>query len=374
LNNNPDEFQFAIVSDRTGGHRAKIFSRAIDQLNLMQPEFVVSVGDLIEGYTHDNNEIDRQWREFQSYTSRLQMPFFYVVGNHDISNKTMAKHWGERFGRTYYEFLYKNVLFLALSSEDEPGNDKGKIGADQLAWLKKVLDENKDVRTTLVFLHKPMWVMPEFEKNNWLEVEKLLAGRKYSVFAGHVHRYQKFVRNGQNYYMLGTTGGVSLLRGVEYGEVDHVTWVTMKKEGPLVANILLNGILREDLAIPPSEEEAVREYYQRPTQPLTIKVLYDGKPPVGAEIEMRGPLKESRQVYVLGNVEADGSARMSTYQAFDGAPVGEYTVTITWRKPYFTLDGKLGPNHLPVVYANAKTTPLKLIIKTGVNNPTLELK
>src|SRR5262245_21874942 len=51
LNNDPADFQFAIVSDRTGGHRAKVFSRAIDQLNLLQPEFVVSVGDLIEGYT-----------------------------------------------------------------------------------------------------------------------------------------------------------------------------------------------------------------------------------------------------------------------------------------------------------------------------------
>src|SRR5262245_27835034 len=37
LNNDPDDFQFAIVSDRTGGHRAKVFSRAVAQLNLLQP-------------------------------------------------------------------------------------------------------------------------------------------------------------------------------------------------------------------------------------------------------------------------------------------------------------------------------------------------
>src|SRR5438552_544617 len=49
LNNDPEEFQFSIVSDRTGGHRAKVFSRAVERLNLLQPEFVVSVGDLIEG-------------------------------------------------------------------------------------------------------------------------------------------------------------------------------------------------------------------------------------------------------------------------------------------------------------------------------------
>src|SRR5271168_3524774 len=49
LNNDPAEFRFAIVSDRTGGHRPRIFSQAVEQLNLLQPEFVLSVGDLIKG-------------------------------------------------------------------------------------------------------------------------------------------------------------------------------------------------------------------------------------------------------------------------------------------------------------------------------------
>src|SRR5881392_4081346 len=57
LNNDPDEFRFAIVSDRTGGHRPGVFSRAVEQINLMQPEFVLSVGDLIEGYTEDAKRV-----------------------------------------------------------------------------------------------------------------------------------------------------------------------------------------------------------------------------------------------------------------------------------------------------------------------------
>src|SRR5262245_18966304 len=44
-----DQFQFAIVSDGTGGHRRGVFSKAVQQVNLMQPAFVMSVGDLIEG-------------------------------------------------------------------------------------------------------------------------------------------------------------------------------------------------------------------------------------------------------------------------------------------------------------------------------------
>jgi hypothetical protein len=311
LNNAADEFQFAILADRTGGHRPKVFSRAIDQLNLMQPEFVLSVGDLIEGYTSNRAAIDREWREFQTYASRLQMPFFYVVGNHDLANKTMAGVWKERFGRSWYSFLYKDVLFLALDSEDPPGNKYGGIGADQLGWLKKTLADHP-ARWTMAFVHKPMWLAPDVKDNGWLDVEKLLAGRKHTVFAGHVHRYQKFVRQGQNYYMLGTTGGVSRMRGADYGEIDHVVWVTMKKSGPVLANILVDGILREDLATIPSEEEGHTEYHRRPTQQVSVKVLLNGKPLAGAMVAFWGIGKERPQPYADGRVGPDGATKLST--------------------------------------------------------------
>ncbi|TFG92422.1 MAG: metallophosphoesterase, partial [Myxococcales bacterium] len=42
-----------MVTDRTGGPRDGIFESAMPRINLVRPEFVVSVGDLIEGYTDD---------------------------------------------------------------------------------------------------------------------------------------------------------------------------------------------------------------------------------------------------------------------------------------------------------------------------------
>src|SRR5206468_2697058 len=49
LNNKERDFQFVIVTDRTGGHRPGVFGEAVRKINLLQPEFVISVGDLIEG-------------------------------------------------------------------------------------------------------------------------------------------------------------------------------------------------------------------------------------------------------------------------------------------------------------------------------------
>ncbi len=71
FNDDPNHFHFAIVTDRTGGARPGIFESAVDKVNLLQPEFVICVGDLIEGYTADEAELERQWDEFDSFVDRL---------------------------------------------------------------------------------------------------------------------------------------------------------------------------------------------------------------------------------------------------------------------------------------------------------------
>ena len=53
FNNDSDNFHFAITSDLTGGYREGVFEDAVRKINLVQPEFVITVGDLIEGYTED---------------------------------------------------------------------------------------------------------------------------------------------------------------------------------------------------------------------------------------------------------------------------------------------------------------------------------
>jgi hypothetical protein len=249
LNNDPADFQFAIVSDRTASHRPGVFPRAVAVLNLLQPQFVLSVGDLVEGYTEDRAVVEGQWREFEAEVGRLQMPFFYVPGNHDLANPAQARVWRERHGRRHYHFVYRDVLFLVLNSEDRP-DPAGGIGPDQLTDVRRALEENRSARWTVVCLHRPLWDDPQAEKTGWPEVEQALADRPYTVFAGHVHSFRKTVRQGRDYYQLATTGGESELRGLAHGEVDHVAWVTMKADGPVIANVLLDGVCTADLKRP----------------------------------------------------------------------------------------------------------------------------
>jgi calcineurin-like phosphoesterase family protein len=242
LNNDPDHFQFAIVTDRTGGMRPGIFEDAVRKLNLLQPEFVMSVGDLIPGGTEDLGALDAEWEEFDGFVNALEMPFFYVPGNHDITNLVMDQVWKERLGPTYYHFVYRDVLFLCLSTEDPPHT---QMSAAQAEYARKALAENPDVRWTLVFMHKPLWTYEG--DTGWAAIEAMLRGRKHTVFAGHWHDYTKFVRNDSNYIVLATTGAGSKLRGPLFGEFDHAVWVTMLDDGPRIANLMLDGIWDEDI-------------------------------------------------------------------------------------------------------------------------------
>ncbi len=236
LYNNPDNFQFVIVADRTGGKRPGVFAKAVDKLALLKPEFVMCIGDLIEGTDDDEDELSRQWDEFDSMVDRLQMPFFYLPGNHDFGGDLRAKKWRQHLGASYYHFVYRDVLFLCLNTEDPK---RRSISNSQTEYFREALNANKNVRWTLVFMHQPVWKGDTLE--NWHKFELMLTGRNYTVFAGHEHTYSKTIRNDQRYYTLATTGGIGGDNESEC-QFDHIVWTTMTDDGPLMANLLLAGV------------------------------------------------------------------------------------------------------------------------------------
>ena len=235
--NDSDEFQFAIMGDRTGGMRPGVFEIAVQKVNLLQPEFVLSVGDLIDGYTTDPAVWTAQYEEFDAIIEGLEMKFYHVPGNHDISNPELDQEWRKRRGSPWYSFVYKNVLFISLHTEDRKG---GGIGEQQIQDIRDALDQHQDVRWTLLFMHRPLWSYGD--QAGYEEIEAALGDRPYTLFSGHHHHYLYSEHNGRDHYVLATSGGGSYLRGVDFGEFDHVTWVTMKKDGPVVAHLELDGI------------------------------------------------------------------------------------------------------------------------------------
>ncbi len=276
-----DKFTFAVFSDLTGGERERVFEIAVAQLSLLRPELIINVGDLIEGGTEDLSEIEGQWNSFDERAARAKAPIFYVGGNHDLTGEVLQEVWDERYGRSYYHFVYKNTLFLVLDTEDNtaekmqeiltarnhalkvaaeegwdafaetayvkmPENLGGNISAEQSRYFLSAIAANPDVLWTFLFMHKSPWLREDLTA--FTAIEDALAGRPYTVFNGHVHAYEQIERRGRDYIRLATTGGVQLPD--EGRSMDHVTLVTVTESGADIVNLLMNGILDKTGHIP----------------------------------------------------------------------------------------------------------------------------
>lgn len=260
----PDKFHFAILGDRTGGTPAEwpVFDRAVEEINLLRPDFVIMVGDMIYGYIEDQVDVRKQWDEFWEHAEKLDVPFIYLPGNHDIFSKETLDWWKENVGRTYYSFDYKDCHFIALNTEEAWADGKATgdaLGEEQVAWALKTLAKNKDARHTFVFMHKPLWDGEVNEETGerkvaspgWAKIEEALAGRKYTVFAGHYHRTVFEPRNDARYIVLGATKGEVVRRenvSPQMGNFAHFTQVVVDQDEAHIALIEPGSIWRADIA------------------------------------------------------------------------------------------------------------------------------
>lgn len=235
-----DKFTFAIFSDLTGGEREGVFSVAVEQLNLLRPEFIVNVGDLIEGDSKDAAELNRQWDDFDQRANGARAPVFYAGGNHDLTGLPLRTVWKDRLQPTYYHFIYKNVLFLILDTEDVslermeeiqriraegvkvykeqgpeafkqtayatlPERESGAISQEQSDYFVQIIKDHPEVRWTFLLIHKAAWLREN--EQPFAAIETALANQPYTVFYGHTHIYQYEQRHGRDYINLATTGG-----------------------------------------------------------------------------------------------------------------------------------------------------------------------
>ncbi|WP_395396181.1 metallophosphoesterase (plasmid) [Novosphingobium sp. BL-8A] len=288
-----EEFRFAVIGDRTAGHRPEVFEDALARIDQLRPDFVINIGDLIEGKTDDRGQLDAQWTEVATATGKLGMPFFYVPGNHDLSNEVQREVWRKRLGADYYSFTYKNALFLVLNTEDPPqpaidrvklfaredphdiakvlqalqgdparaeelfarepklgalaakvrGSENVAISDAQIGMVREALLRNPRVRWTFVLMHRPAWKVdsPAFRK-----IETLLTGRNYTMLAGHYHKYSYEQHGGHDYIQLGVTGGMPGGKADDPAVADHVMWVSVAAGPPTISNIRVDGFFPKE--------------------------------------------------------------------------------------------------------------------------------
>jgi len=256
-----DAFGFVVFGDRTGGppEGIEVLKQAVADTNLLDPDLVLTVGDLVNGYNAQD-----AWRtqaaEYKAAMSKLRMPWFPVAGNHDIywrgPNKPAGEHerdFETTFGPLWYAVQHKKCWFVVLYSDE--GNpvtgekdfnkpECQRMSEAQFTWLGETLQKAKDARHVFVFLHHPRWLAKY--GTDWDRVHELLAknGNVTAVFAGHIHRMRyDGTKDGIQYYTVASVGAFLEFEAPAAGYLHQYHVVTVRPQGITVAALPVGTVM-----------------------------------------------------------------------------------------------------------------------------------
>lgn len=107
--------------------------------------------------------------------------------------------------------------------------------------------------------------------------------------------------------------------------------------------------------------------------PVAGKVLLSsGSPATRGVIEFRTFTEEGEIVNAFGEIQADGSFQLTTYEENDGALAGEHEAIVL--DPASTDGGPVQRSLFPSRYRAYETSDLKITIEPGPNDVVVELK
>jgi hypothetical protein len=106
-----------------------------------------------------------------------------------------------------------------------------------------------------------------------------------------------------------------------------------------------------------------------PVFPVTGTFTYLGKPMNGALVTFHS---SNSNMTALGTADAMGKYSLTTYLTNDGAPAGDYNVTIHWpienhRPPADDPDPPMPPDRLQDAYSNIKNPKLRATVARQPN-------
>jgi Icc protein len=168
-----DGFSFAFLTDiHLQPEKAAVagFRQAIDSVNKLNPDFVITGGDLVmDALDQTYGRVDSLYDLYIEVSGELNMPVYNTVGNHEVygwhrteegieSNPDFGKNMFEKkMGDRFYSFDHKNWHFIILDAiyRSEEGHYIGKIDQEQLEWLKGDLGKTDKLTPIAITVHIP---------------------------------------------------------------------------------------------------------------------------------------------------------------------------------------------------------------------------
>ncbi len=205
------ELHFVQISDSHIGFAkpantdvAGTLQATIDKINGLEqePDFIIHTGDL----SHNSKAGEYDALD-QILKSAKPKQVFYVPGEHDTAIDD-GKMYLERFGkdtqgRGWYSFTHKDVHFVGLSNVAAL-EGLGKLGVDQIQWLKADLKAQPASRPVVVFAHIPLWsVYPDWGWGTEDSAEALSELKRFgsvTVLNGHIHQVMQKVEGNVTFH------------------------------------------------------------------------------------------------------------------------------------------------------------------------------
>jgi hypothetical protein len=182
-----------------------------------QPMFGIGCGDIMW------DDLTR-YGEYEAGIAQAGIPFFQVVGNHDLDFQARSDAWTtgvfeQHFGPTYYSFDRGAVHYVVLDDVFWHGSGYiGYLGEDQLAWLEQDLSYVDPGVPVIVFLHIPA-LSKQYERNgeaspgpnvsitNRAVLYDLLAPLQSHLISGHTHVKEHIFEGGVHEHIAGAVCG-----------------------------------------------------------------------------------------------------------------------------------------------------------------------
>lgn len=203
---------FSIIADRTGLHEEGVYSQVIAKSLETNSEFLIDVGDMIEGGTEQQIVLDTHWNEYLNLISNVDKPFYHTPGNHDLWFPGQMEHYLHYIGNPYFSFNINNIHFVILDNSRWTPDSTFYLSRAQMIWLNEDLKNNTQ-QFTFVFCHRPFWdksINDSTIRNNSLH-SFLLSNEVDVVVAGHYHAYFEAEYDGMKYVIAGRSGGATTL-------------------------------------------------------------------------------------------------------------------------------------------------------------------
>ncbi len=148
----------------------------IGQVNELKPDAIFFLGDSVR------DGIEEDWKILNQHLSRLESPYYFAPGNHDLQNgRKPKKLWMENVGYLRRSVILGNYKFILLNSD--PDLKKYWLNEEEVEFLKAELKDYQDYDQVFLMFHHELWLFPHV---NWEEeIYPIIKGKIKAVFAGN---------------------------------------------------------------------------------------------------------------------------------------------------------------------------------------------